>query len=77
MMRIYGETDPRQLTVEELIAGNEDLRLRLRQLEESESDRLRVEAGIPDDADRYLAILEDMPDTYYRVEAEGRVQFAS
>ena len=73
----YDETDPSQLTVEELISENEALRQRLRQLEVSENERLRIEAGLRDDADRYLSILENMPDTYYRVDAEGRVQFAS
>lgn len=73
----YSKQDPTRLTVDELISENEALRQRLRQLEVSETERLRVEAGLRNAADRYLGILEDMPDTYYRVDTEGRIQFAS
>jgi len=73
----YGKHDSASLTVDELVAENEALRERLRQLEKTAAEQSLVENELRANLDNYLSILENMPDTYYRVDAEGRVEFVS
>lgn len=73
----YGKHDPTSLTVDELVAENEALRERLRQLEKTAAEQSLVENELRENADHYLSILEEMPDTFYRIDADGCLEFVS
>jgi PAS domain S-box-containing protein len=72
-----GKHDSASLTVDELVAENEALRERLRQLEKTAVEQRLVENELRENADHYLSILEEMPDTFYRVDADGCLEFVS